>query len=204
MKKNPNTLLIITSDHGNSGWGINGTGPSYNDATIALEKYAPITATLETIAKKLNKDQTTAQIQEIVKQYTTFEITEIEAEMISNSLQPGFKHYPGDFSYRAETVLGKILAHSDYSATPPPIRRGNVGFTSNNHTAEDQLVVIYGREAGDMGVRGYIDNTDLFKVMCKFFHVRFINPTMTSSAAKAYIRTASREEWERHLKLHVS
>jgi hypothetical protein len=27
---------------------------------------------------------------------------------------------------------------------------------------------------------------------------------MTSTAAKPYIRTASREEWERHLRLHVS
>ena len=39
IKKNPQTLLIITSDHGNSGWGINGTGTSYNDATLALKKY---------------------------------------------------------------------------------------------------------------------------------------------------------------------
>ena len=202
MKSNPNTLLIITSDHGNSGWGINGTGSSYNEATIALKKYAPITAALETIALKL-KNQTTSQIIGIVKQYTTFDITNAEAQMIYDSLQPGFKHYPGDFSYLAETVLGRILAHNDASASPP-VRRGNVGFTSNNHTAEDQLVVIYGREAEEMGVRGYIENTDLFKVMCKFFHVRFTNPTMTSSAAKPYIRTASREDWERHLRLHVS
>jgi alkaline phosphatase len=203
MKWHPDTLLIITSDHGNSGWGINGTGPSYNDATIALKKYTPITATLETIAPKL-RGKNLADIKSIVKLYTTFDIAEFEAQMIYDSLQPGFKHYPGDFSYLAETVLGKILAHSNYSATPSPIRRGNVGFTSNNHTAEDQLVVIYGREARAMGVPGYIENTDLFKVMCKFFHVRFTNPTMTSSAAKPYIRTASREEWERHLRLHVS
>jgi len=202
MKWHPNTLLIITSDHGNSGWGINGTGPSYNDAATALKKYTPITATLETIAPQLKK-KTPSEIQSIVKQYTTFDIAGFEAQMIYDSLQPGFKHYPGDFSYLAETVLGKILAHND-SAANPPIRRGNVGFTSNNHTAEDQLVVIYGSAGRAMGVPGYVDNTDLFKVMCKFFHVRFTNPTMTSTAAKPYIRTASREEWERHLRLHVS
>ncbi|MBU4372845.1 MAG: alkaline phosphatase, partial [Euryarchaeota archaeon] len=39
LKVNPNTLVIVTSDHGNAGWGINGTGPGYNDATEALKKY---------------------------------------------------------------------------------------------------------------------------------------------------------------------
>ncbi len=53
IRKNPNTLLIITSDHGNSGWGVNGTGPSYNDATIALQKYAQIKASFEVISAKL-------------------------------------------------------------------------------------------------------------------------------------------------------
>lgn len=65
-------------------------------------------------------------------------------------------------------------------------------------------MLVYGREAHDMGVTGYIDNTDLFKVMCKFFHVRFTNPTMSAKAAKPYIKVVSREEWARHLRLHVS
>ena len=33
LKANPKTLVIVTSDHGNAGWGINGTGLEYNDST---------------------------------------------------------------------------------------------------------------------------------------------------------------------------
>ena len=92
-----------------------------------------ITASLEKIAPLL-KNKPIDEIKGIVNQYTTFnDLTDAEAQMICDSLKPGFKHYPGDFSYLAETALGRILSHSDYTSNPK-IRRGNVGFTSNNHT----------------------------------------------------------------------
>ncbi|HVO66539.1 MAG TPA: hypothetical protein VMT12_08660, partial [Syntrophales bacterium] len=78
------------------------------------------------------------------------------------------------------------------------------GFTSNNHTAEDQIALIHGNRAHQLGVPAFIDNTALFKVMCKFFGIEFTNPTMTAKAAKPYIKTASRAEWKRHMRLHVS
>jgi alkaline phosphatase len=200
MQKNPNTLLIITSDHGNSGWGVNGTGSNYNDATMALLKYLPVKASLESFAPSL-KNKTEGEIKDIVKANTTFDITDSEAKLIYDSLQPGFKHYPGDFNYLAETVLAKILAHSDYSAG---IRRGNVGFTSNNHTAEDQIVLIHGLSAHTLDVPAYIDNTDLYNIMCDYFNVRYKNPSMSAQAAKSYNQTLSAEAWQHHMKLHVS
>lgn len=204
MKKNPQTLLIITSDHGNSGWGINGTGPRYNDAAMALKKYAPITASFEVIAPQL-KNKTMPEIRDIVNRYIAFnDLTDAEVQMIHDSLQLGYQAYPGDFNYQAETVLGKILSHSKYGTSGAEIRRGNVGFTSNNHTAEDQMALIYGLRASQLGVPAYIDNTELFNVMCKFFNVKFTNPTMTAIAAASYIKVASQAEWERHMRLHVS
>jgi alkaline phosphatase len=204
MKQNPNTLLIITSDHGNSGWGINGTGPGYNDASIALQRYMPLTASFGVIAPKL-KNKTIGEIKNIVNEHTMFNnLSDAEAQMIYDSLQPGFRNYPGDFSYLAETALGKVLAHSRYGSSGVEIRRGNVGFTSNNHTAEDQIALIHGRKSHLLGARGYMQNTDLFNIMCKYFNVKFANPTMTATAASPYIRVASREQWERHMRLHVS
>jgi hypothetical protein len=37
----------------NSGWGINGTGPEYNDATEALKKYLPLKASFEVMVKQM-------------------------------------------------------------------------------------------------------------------------------------------------------
>ncbi|MFN3534594.1 MAG: alkaline phosphatase, partial [Desulfatiglandales bacterium] len=66
---NPNTLVIVTSDHGNSGWGINGTGPEYNDATEALKKYASIKASFEVIGKEM-KGKGPKDIKGIFEYYT--------------------------------------------------------------------------------------------------------------------------------------
>ncbi len=201
MAMNPNTLLIITSDHGNSGWGVNGTGPGYNDATTALQKYQTITASWEKISPMLRGKNLT-EIKAILNTYTGFsDLTDPEAQMIYDSLQPGFKHYPGDFGYLAETQLGRIFAHNDSSLG---IRRGNVAFTSNNHTAEDQIVLVYGKNAHSLGVKAYIDNTDLFRVMCKYFCVDYTNPTLSAAQAQKHVVRLSESEWARSMKLHVS
>lgn len=205
VRINPETLVIITSDHGNSGWGINGTGPEYNHATSALLKYVNIKASFEVIKKAL-KGKSKSEIRDIIEYYTNFSIGEDEAEMIYASMQKDFIPYPGDFKYQPEATLGKILAHSLYpkGGESPLIRRGNVGFTSTNHTAEDQIVLMYGRGAKEIGLPGYIDNTDLFKIMCRHFGISYKNPSMREEDAKPFIKTASMEEWRRHLELHIA
>ncbi|HET6352562.1 MAG TPA: alkaline phosphatase [Coriobacteriia bacterium] len=200
MRKRPNTLLIITSDHGNSGWGVNGTGSSYNDATTALLKYKTVTKSFEAITPLL-KNKSIAEIKSIVAQHTGFnDLLDAEAQMIYDSLQPGFKHYPGDFTYLAETQLGRILGHSDYSLG---IRRGNVQFTSNNHTAEDQLVLVHGKHAAKAGLRGYVDNTALFGIMCRHLNLKHKNPKMSAHAAAKHVKHLSDAAWAKSMEAHV-
>ncbi|MFN3505650.1 MAG: alkaline phosphatase [Caldimicrobium sp.] len=208
LQVNPNTLVIVTSDHGNSGWGINGTGPEYNHSTDALLKYANIKASFEVIKKQI-KGKTPQEIKEIFEHYTTFTLTDWEAEEIYKSMQVGYQPYPGDFLYMPDALLGRALAHSVYEkGNPnPKIRRGNVGFTSTNHTAEDQIFLVFGKITH--GIRSFlqkpfIDNTDFFKVMCKYFEIKYENPKMTEEDAKPFIKVATLEEWKRHLTLHIA
>lgn len=208
LKTNPETLVIVTSDHGNSGWGINGTGPEYNDSTDALKKYLPIKASFEVINKKI-KGKNRDEIRDIFEHYTTYPITADEAAMIHEAMQPSYKAYPRDFTLQPDAVMGKILAHSIYAQDAAGhnslvLRRGNVGFTSCHHTAEDQIVLAYGYKARELGIERYFENTYLFDVMCRFFGVTHKNPSMTEEEAKQYIKVASAEEWERHMKLHIA
>jgi alkaline phosphatase len=106
-------------------------------------------------------------------------------------------------------LLGKALAHSIYSKNgegveTASLRRGNVGFTSTNHTAEDQIVLAYGYEAKQLGLNRYIDNTYLFNVMCRFMGLNYKNPMMTEEQAKPHIKTSSVAEWNNHMKLHIA
>ncbi|MDI6764301.1 MAG: alkaline phosphatase [Thermodesulfobacteriota bacterium] len=210
LKVNPKTLVIVTSDHGNSGWGINGTGPEYNDSTEALKKYQPIKASFEVIKTRLKKETTPAEIKDIFEHFTTFRITDGEAAMIRAAMQPDYIPFHGDYLIQPDAMMGKILAHSLYTRRkdvmegPALIRRGNVGFTSTNHTGEDQILLSYGYKAKQLGLHRHVDNTYLFSAMCEFFGIKYKNPTMTEEEAKLFIKTASLEEWRRHMELHVA
>ncbi len=211
LKVNPKTVVIVTSDHGNSGWGINGTGPEYNDSTEALKKYLPIKASFEVIKTRLKKEATSTEIKDIFEHFTTFRITDEEASMIQAAMQPDYKPFHGDYVIQPDAVMGKILAHSLYAKRkeamvegPSLIRRGNVGFTSTNHTGEDQILLSYGYKAKQLGLGRHVDNTYLFAAMCEFFGIKYKNPTMTEEEAKPFIKTASLEEWKRHMELHVA
>jgi alkaline phosphatase len=211
LKVNPKTLVIVTSDHGNSGWGINGTGPEYNDSTEALKKYQSIKASFELIKTRLKRDSSRGEIRDIFEHFTAFKITDEEATMIQDAMQPDYKPFHGDYVIQPDAVMGMILAHSVYPRAkggalegPAKIRRGNVGFTSTNHTGEDQILLSYGYKADQLGLNRHVDNTYLFTAMCKFFGIQYQNPSMTEEEAKPFIKVASNEEWRRHMELHIA
>ena len=208
LRQHPETLVIVVSDHGNSGWGINGTGVEYNDATEALKKYLPIKASFEVIVKQLRK-KSIPEIGDIIEHFTSYRLTARELAMIHESMQPGYLSYPGDFGNMPEAMLGRALAHSEYGRDEKGnirarIRRGNVGFTSTNHTAEDQLILAYGAGAQELGLGRYIDNTYVFTAMCRYLGISHRNPSMTAEEARPFINTAAAGEWQRHLRLHVA
>lgn len=188
LKANPQTLVIVTSDHGNSGWGINGTGPDYNDATSALRSYGAGKASFESLIKRL-KGKAAAEIRELVTEATGYPIGQDDAERILKAMQPDFARSTGDFLYQPDATLGQILAYSAYphKKGPASVRRGNVGFTSCNHTAEDMVLLAYGHEAKEMGLDRLVDNTALFGAMCRYFGVRHQNPTMTLAQARPHL-----------------
>lgn len=208
VKKNPEILLIVTSDHGNSGYGINGTGPEYNDATEALMNYKN-RASFEYMIRKM-KNQDVKVVKEIFETHTQQRITNEEAEEIYSKLNGKRKVVLDDIWYEPEATMGKILARSVYSyedgkvIKPAKERRGNVGFTSTNHTAEDQLVLIHGGKSWAKDLKNFIDNTDLFTVMCRYFNLKYTNPKMEREDAIVYAKAITEREWEEHLKLHIS
>lgn len=204
LAANPNTLVIVTSDHGNSGWGINGTGTDYNDATAALRSYRSAKSSFEVMIKKM-KGKGPADIGEIVRDSTGFTISSEESRLLAEAMAPDYATYPGDFIYQPDATLGKILAHSAYGKDGKiGIRRGNVGFTSCNHTAEDQLLLAYGHKARDLGMNRLVDNTYLFDVMCRYFGISYRNPVMTATQAEPFVKAVTALEWQRHLRLHIA
>ncbi len=201
LRTNPRTLVIVTSDHGNSGWGVNGTGPEYNDATMALRSYRAGTSSFEAAIKRM-KGGSVGDIQTILAEMSGFPISPADAEMVAQAMRPGYRSFPGDFIYQPDATIGRILADSQYPPHgAPTVRRGNVGFTSCNHTAEDQLLLVYGHRAKEQGLDRLVENTDLYGVLCRAFGVHHVNPTMTLAQARPFLlaRTVDTESPRRHI-----
>ena len=118
------------------------------------------------------KNKSPEEIADIFEHFTSYRLSRKEAVMIHETMQPGYYPYPGDFIEMPQAQLGRALAHSKYGKNDrgvyvAEVRRGNVGFTSTNHTAEDQFLLAYGAKARDLGLGRHVDNTYLFKVMCR-------------------------------------
>lgn len=208
IEKNPDVLLIVASDHGNSGFGINGTGPEYNDATEALMKYNN-RASFEYMIKRMKKQDVNV-VKNIFETYTQHIISKDEAEEIFMKLNGKKNVVINDIWYEPEATMGRILGKSIYDyeeeklKIPAKERRGNVGFTSTNHTAEDQLAIVYGKKFYGANLKNLIENTDIYYLMCEYLGIRYINPKMTRQDAIQFVKSLSNEEWERHLELHIS
>ncbi|MGC8769282.1 twin-arginine translocation signal domain-containing protein [Calditerrivibrio sp.] len=61
-----------------------------------------------------------------------------------------------------------------------------------------------GHFSHQLDIRNYVDNTDLFKYMTKFFKINYKNPQMTAEEARSFLKSVSMKEWQEHLRLHIS
>ncbi len=206
IKNNPKVLVIVTSDHGNSAFGINGTGPSYNDATEAILKYKN-RASFEYIIKKM-KGQDLQTVKEIFELYTEQAISMEEAAEIYQHLLEKKKVIKDDIWYEPQATMGFILRKSIYEGEKPKelprLRRGNIGFTSTNHTAEDQIALIYSPSSSILLQGTFIDNTDLFKVMTNYLSLKYTNPQMSPEEVSPYLKPISFSEWKHYFEFHIT
>jgi len=203
LKTNPNTLVVVTPDHGTGGFGVNGTGPEYNDATSALRSYNVGKASFEATIKRM-QGKGAAEIRELVAEMSGFPIGADDAALILAAMQPDFKPFPGDFIYQPDGTIGRILAHSQYpkGKGAPTVRRGNVGFSSCNHTGEDQVLLVYGHKAKELGLDRSVENIALFPTMCRVFGVHHANPTMTLAQARPFLLAEAMDT--ESLRLHIA
>lgn len=145
-KKNPGTLVLAFSDHGNGGMSLGSkkTDTSYDklpldDLVIPLKK-AQLTG--EGVEFVLGEDRSEQNIRKIVSEY--FGVTDLSKEEI-RSIQ---KSKTGEMNY----VLGPIISN-----------RSVIGWTTNGHTGEDLFLYAYGPGK----YTGTIDNTDLAMIQEK-------------------------------------
>lgn len=147
------TLVIVTSDHGNANPGLNGEGGNYGGSLGNLMKLNQVTRSNEWIRDEWgrNRPASVAELREQFAAWTGFDVKMEHAEILAEALLGTNRA----IYYKMGTgsgVMGQIIA----SFT-------GINFIGDAHTADYVELAAFG--PGSESVGGFVKNTDLFTLI---------------------------------------
>lgn len=148
-EKDKETLVIITTDHGNSNPGII-YGKYANDNFDSIQKY---TQTNEWILNQIKPESSVSQIKEIIEKANGHTISDEEAKIV-------LEHYDGlhkeDGLYNYKKLPYKAFAQMQEKIN-------SVGWISMDHSADYVELAMFG--PGSELLKPFVKNTDLHYLM---------------------------------------
>jgi alkaline phosphatase len=189
--KSPETLVVITSDHGNSNPGLVGMGHEYTESTRSFERvllakssfYAisPLLGgkteyTMATAPREKGRPKPTAdQVRAIMLRHLGLAVDSDEVEAIRNAMA-GLKQVSVNHQLDALSgVLGQVAGNHT-----------GIFWTGSTHTSDYTLFTALG--PGSEKFRGLMRNTDVFPLLSGLMDSNFLNPRMDPVKAKAYMK----------------
>ena len=182
--RNPDTLVILASDHGTAGGAIYGVGENYHRASSAFDTITRRQASFEFILERLGPSPAPADIIELVAEYLRTEISADDAKLVVNAIEgnPSMVHsatYHEQPENSLAWVVGKIRSYDK----PDHL---NINYSAGQHTAGPVPIALYG--AGMSGTQlGLVDITEVFSWMCSAIGVHHENPHMSQEEASAIL-----------------
>ncbi len=154
------TLVVVTTDHGNSNPAINGSGGdfasrsgSYGETHVSFDRIARFRRTNTWVLSGLDAASPEALVRDRVFEATQIALAREEVDMLRRALRD--EHREG-YRVRNEPLvaLGQILANTT-----------SVGWAGTAHTADYAELAAFG--PGSEDIRGFMQNTALFGVMTR-------------------------------------
>ncbi|MCO5295410.1 MAG: alkaline phosphatase [Fimbriimonadaceae bacterium] len=184
-QKDGQTLVVVTSDHGNGNPGLNGAGAEYIDSTAGLLLVNNMRASYGELFAKIPQRFTATQLQDAVKEWLGIELTAAEADAVV-AAGGGASPFKESIFYRSlNATLAVILGNHT-----------KVTWTSTNHTSDHVLVTAIG--PGREAFAGLTQNTSMFDIILAAKGLKHSNPTMTFEQAKPLYEKwkSGGDEWE--------
>lgn len=153
------TLVILTTDHGNSNPGLSGMGSGYGDSPESLATLFDYKHSFEWMYDELGTGSLSAsQIREVVEAATHTQITAEEAGMVEQAFQGNFQA-PFQLRRGVGAVMSGVLANYN-----------GIYFMTTNHTADYVEIAAWG--PGSDRIPTFVRNTDLFDLMVDMADLR--------------------------------
>lgn len=164
QKEHSETLVVITTDHGNGNPGLNGAGPGYGQSPALFAHLQEATTSFSVMLKRMGKTPTTDQIRKVIVESTGYKVPLSKVEQLA----PFFEK-KGDPLYgllnSVVAQLGQLMGN-----------HWGIGWSANMHTADYVPLTAVG--PGAERFSGFIQNTDVFHHYLAFAGIDFKNPTM--------------------------
>jgi alkaline phosphatase len=152
------TLVIITTDHGNANPGLNGVGSGYGESEPRFDRLAEFRHTNNWLLPQLDENSSVSRIRELVEYATKIEIRRDEAEILRKSYAGDYENLHRMMS-RPWPVMGQILAN--YLA---------FNWIGTSHTSDYVELAAYGPGSDRIGP--FTKNTDMFHLMVEMAGVQ--------------------------------
>lgn len=149
-EKDKNTLVIITTDHGNANPGVI-YGKNANDNFDTIQNY---TQTNEWLLNQIHPDFTTNNVKDLIKQVNGINLTDEDANHIKSYYDGLEKEEEGLYNY-------KKLPFRTYSEIQR--KYNSVGWISMDHSADYVELAMLG--PGSENLKPFIKNTDIHYLM---------------------------------------
>ncbi|KOS05959.1 alkaline phosphatase [Flavobacterium akiainvivens] len=149
-EKDGNTLVVITTDHGNANPGVI-YGKNANDNFDNIQKF---TQTNEWILNEIKPDFTTAKVRELIEYGNSHTVTEEQAKEILSHYTALEKKEDGLYNYKNLPFKSFAQMQQDYTS---------VGWISMDHSADYVNLAMFG--PGSELLKPFVKNTDLHYLM---------------------------------------
>lgn len=184
------TLVVITSDHGNSNPGLVGMGREYRESNSCFERLAGIKASFSAVSPRLagtaeysmapaqpsgvvGGAPTVARIQELAEQHFGFRFSQEEAEILRRCAAGESRLCVNRQLDSAVGILGQVVGNHT-----------GIHWTGTTHTSDYTLVTALGPGADRFA--GFIRNTSVFEALTDLAGVSFRNPSMNPEDARKF------------------
>jgi len=177
--RNPDTVLILASDHGTGSGAVYGSGPGYLRSSSDFDRIDRYRASYEHVLHVLGENPPPDRIQATVREFFGVALSREQAgqasEILERRLRPAHplahRANPGNAFHWLLTVGNEAEPHAL-----------NLNYATGAHTAGPVPVLVYGAGTTAAGL-GVVDNTELFDWMLYALGIRFENPLITEAEA---------------------
>lgn len=187
QRQHPDTLVILTTDHGCGNPGVNAIGGAYARSSPLFKNVAEMKCSVATMIEQMGREPSVAQIQTVFREAAAgYQISERRARLLA------------PFLARKGSTLYDVMNSPVVQVAQLLANHLAVGWTGSTHSAD--YVLVTARGPGAEHFRGFINGTDVFDQCLAFARVDFRNPQLPITDGFARHNPAE-EDTEEYLQL---